>query len=387
VDELRRNDAFDHELRRALAAGGGAPSGAHVDAEVAAAWIERRLDAAAQRAVETHLADCADCQTMLATLARISPDGDAVSGEAVAWWRRLRAGWVVPATVAAAAALVIWVAVPQQRQAPESTQSRAVPPPTPAFPDAAAPAATAPEADRKAANQPAAPAPPSAPSTVAPQTTLNLERRDQRADTSAPAPTQQPPAAAPPAAAPPAPAPAPPAESDKGSAKLEAEAPAVDARRERFAAAGESPARPASPSQDAAGGVTSRALDSLARVAPTRPSPLVIVAADGAARWRRTGGTLEFAPRGTAPFSATALPIAADAISAGSSPGGTVCWLVGRAGAVLVSADGLTFTRVTAPAPVDLVAVTAIDARTATVTASGGRRFRTTDAGATWSPQ
>src|SRR6185436_12715553 len=115
VDEPRRNDAFDQELRRAFAAGGGAVSGPHLDAEVAAAWIEHRLDAPARRAAEAHLADCFDCQAMLATLARISPAEETASGGGVAWWRRLRAGWLVPATVAAAAALVIWVAVPQQR--------------------------------------------------------------------------------------------------------------------------------------------------------------------------------------------------------------------------------------------------------------------------------
>ena len=115
MDEPRRNDAFDQELRRAFAAGGGAPSGPHVDAEVAAAWIEQRLDEPARLAVETHLADCFDCQAMLATLARISPEGATARGEGLAWWRRLRAGWLVPATAAAAAALVIWVAVPQQR--------------------------------------------------------------------------------------------------------------------------------------------------------------------------------------------------------------------------------------------------------------------------------
>ena len=72
MDESRRNDVFDRELKRALAAGGGAAPGAHVDAELAAAWMDRRLDAAEARSVEAHLADCPDCQTLMATLARLA---------------------------------------------------------------------------------------------------------------------------------------------------------------------------------------------------------------------------------------------------------------------------------------------------------------------------
>ncbi|HET9268693.1 MAG TPA: zf-HC2 domain-containing protein, partial [Vicinamibacterales bacterium] len=114
MDEPRRNDVFDRELRRALAAEGGAAAGPHVDAELAAAWMDRQLDPVAARTIEAHLAGCHECQILLATLARLAP-AEAPGAEGLAWWRRLRAGWLVPATVAAAAALVIWVAVPQQR--------------------------------------------------------------------------------------------------------------------------------------------------------------------------------------------------------------------------------------------------------------------------------
>jgi hypothetical protein len=51
---------------------------------------------------------------------------------------------------------------------------------------------------------------------------------------------------------------------------------------------------------------------------------------------------------------------------------------------VLHTRNGTTFSRVSTPAAVDLVDVTATDVRTATVTAADGRRFRTTDTGATW---
>jgi photosystem II stability/assembly factor-like uncharacterized protein len=61
-----------------------------------------------------------------------------------------------------------------------------------------------------------------------------------------------------------------------------------------------------------------------------------------------------------------------------------VCWLIGSSGLVMVSADGVAFARVPIGERVDLTVINAIDARTATVTAADGRRFRTDDSGRTW---
>jgi photosystem II stability/assembly factor-like uncharacterized protein len=72
-------------------------------------------------------------------------------------------------------------------------------------------------------------------------------------------------------------------------------------------------------------------------------------------------------------------------ITAGSSPSRDVCWLVGRSGAVLLTADAATWQPRPFREKVDLVAVAAIDAKTATVTTADGRRFSTQDGGATWS--
>ena len=69
VDEPRRNDVFDRELRRALAAEGGVTAGPHVDAELAAAWMDRQLDPVAARSIEAHLAGCQECQILMATQA------------------------------------------------------------------------------------------------------------------------------------------------------------------------------------------------------------------------------------------------------------------------------------------------------------------------------
>ena len=74
-------------------------------------------------------------------------------------------------------------------------------------------------------------------------------------------------------------------------------------------------------------------------------------------------------------------------LTAGAAPTPTVCWLVGRGGAIVLTTDGRDWRRVKFPEPVDLTAVTSIDARTATVTTANGRRFLTTDGGRNWSPR
>jgi len=119
---------------------------------------------------------------------------------------------------------------------------------------------------------------------------------------------------------------------------------------------------------------------------------LVVVAADGTGRWRIAGGRIEHAVREGGPWTLAALPDPApdstpdsSGLTAGAAPGGAVCWLVGRAGTVLLTTDGLRFSRVPAPAASDLIGVRATDARTATVTAGDGRRFRTMDQGTSWS--
>jgi photosystem II stability/assembly factor-like uncharacterized protein len=60
---------------------------------------------------------------------------------------------------------------------------------------------------------------------------------------------------------------------------------------------------------------------------------------------------------------------------------------VGRAGAIFVTTDGTRFESVPFPEPVDLVTVAAIDDRQASVTTADGRRFATSDRGASWRRQ
>jgi photosystem II stability/assembly factor-like uncharacterized protein len=71
-------------------------------------------------------------------------------------------------------------------------------------------------------------------------------------------------------------------------------------------------------------------------------------------------------------------------VTNGAAPTALICWLVGRAGVVLVTNDASHFTRLGFPETVDLSAVQATDALNATVTTIDGRTFVTADGGKTW---
>jgi photosystem II stability/assembly factor-like uncharacterized protein len=73
------------------------------------------------------------------------------------------------------------------------------------------------------------------------------------------------------------------------------------------------------------------------------------------------------------------------ALTAGSSPDPQICWLVGSAGTVRLTTDGVRFRALPFPETVDLGGVRATSDRSAVVTARDGRTFRTDDQGATWS--
>jgi hypothetical protein len=73
-------------------------------------------------------------------------------------------------------------------------------------------------------------------------------------------------------------------------------------------------------------------------------------------------------------------------LTAGSAPSRTVCWVVGRAGTVLQTVDGEHWRKVPPPTDRDLVAVDARGASEAVVITADGRKYRTSDSGATWQP-
>jgi hypothetical protein len=104
---------------------------------------------------------------------------------------------------------------------------------------------------------------------------------------------------------------------------------------------------------------------------------------DARYRWRFSANGLDYSQDGGGTWQQVSAAIGQLA-TAGAAPSPTVCWIVARGGAVYATTDGRTFSRVPFPETADLTAVTATDARIATVTTADGRTFRTDDGGKTW---
>jgi hypothetical protein len=355
------------------------PSGRCLDAEMLAAWIDGDLTAADVSAAEAHVSSCARCQAMMAAIVRSTPPAVAP----VPWWRR---GWALGALVpltAGAAAIAIYIATPnvERRAAPAVANEQALPDTVPSqaerrqlqpqVPPPAAPVqpfATKPQPPNanleetrafqagasssayRAETRPAESEP-------AKKETVDGARRDEAARKSAPAPAVAMPAAAPPPA----------------TASLEAAASA----RLRDAAAAAAPA----PQRETVG---DRSV--LAKTAFVRP-PTEIISPDQSVRWRPgASGSIHRSTDGGATWTVQSSGAAEDLV-AGSAPSSTACWIVGRRGTVLLTADGVQWRRIAFPETVDLVGVQAVDLAAATVTTADGRRFRTADGGQTWSRQ
>ena len=113
----------------------------------------------------------------------------------------------------------------------------------------------------------------------------------------------------------------------------------------------------------------------------------VVLSPDPAVRWRLRGSVIERTTDAGATWIAQD-PGVSTALLAGASPARDVAWIVGRRGTVLLSTDGATWERLPFPEEAaDLVAVTAQDARRATVTTSDGRTYVTSDGGRNWAVQ
>ena len=85
-----------------------------LDAETVAAWTDGGLSGAALEMAQSHVADCARCQSLVGAMAQTSA---AVSPPETERATRRWLGWLVPLT-AAAAAIALWVAVPREATAP-----------------------------------------------------------------------------------------------------------------------------------------------------------------------------------------------------------------------------------------------------------------------------
>jgi len=330
-----------------------------LDAETVAAWMDGGLDAAGVAAAEAHASTCERCQALLATVIKTLPADQLQQPSVVSGFSRIDKSqlwrwWLAP-IAATAAAVTLWMVVPQ------------TPMQTPMQPPAASAPARDTAADAPAKAQPQAPPAeyaPQAPATSAPQPSRDSSRRNVAV---APEEAQNK-----------------LADTAANAAKLNAEGlgrkdpdkreegKALAEMRQAAAVAERMSEAPAAPS-----------LGAVTQLRKQVATPTV-VSPDPNSRWRViSGGTIERSEDGGRLW----IPVRVagnEEVLAGAAPGRLVCWLVGRNGLVLLATDGTNFTRLPFPESVDLVAVSSPEARIATVTTSDGRTFRTEDAGQTW---
>ena len=110
-----RDQAVERLLRQSLKAPRQAGvTDSCLDAETLAAWIDGGLSGAALEMAQSHVADCARCQSLVGAMARTNA---VVPQPAPERSTRGWLPWLVPLT-AAVAAVAIWVAVPRDTRAP-----------------------------------------------------------------------------------------------------------------------------------------------------------------------------------------------------------------------------------------------------------------------------
>lgn len=96
------------------------------------------------------------------------------------------------------------------------------------------------------------------------------------------------------------------------------------------------------------------------------------------------GGLLLRSPDGGVSWMREESGVKADLLS-GSAPSDTVCWVVGRAGTVLLTTDGYHWSKLASPGTQDWIGVQAMDALHAVIWDSNrAHKFSTADGGQTW---
>jgi len=194
----------------------------------------------------------------------------------------------------------------------------------------------------------------------------------------------------------PAPAPVAPVAQPQDSSVTQAQASAPDTQRAQKAPARARMAQPVEPKLMADAPLADKVArdedlakrEDAKKNAEHKDRALVVRSTDPAVQWRaidtRVERSIDLGNTWQALTPITKNDETTSEVVAGHSPSATVCWFVGQRGLVWLSADGRSWKRLTFPEMTNLSAVTATDAKTATVTTADGRHFHTTDAGNTW---
>ena len=138
--------------------------------------------------------------------------------------------------------------------------------------------------------------------------------------------------------------------------------------------------------------VNGRNFESLARLKATPNGTILVQTPSEMNLWRAgRNGSIERSVDGGRTWNPQPSPLGEDWL-AGAAVSATVCWLAGRNGALARTADGEHWEHIAPPLQSaaaagkipDWSGITALDAQSATVTATDGRRYVTRDGGMTW---
>ncbi len=124
----------------------------------------------------------------------------------------------------------------------------------------------------------------------------------------------------------------------------------------------------------------------LAQATEQRSGSTIIPTPDPKILWRIAGGNfVERTEDGGATWRGqVAAPDAQ--FTAGSAPTNKTCWLVGKAGVIVVTKDSKQWKKLPPPVPADFVHVEAKNGSSAIVTAADGQKFSTENEGKKWVP-
>jgi hypothetical protein len=333
--------SMDDLLRDTLRARAADPAAACFDHDTAAAFVDGTLSARARSGAEAHAADCPRCQALLAALVRSTPPPIRR-----AWWRRPSVAWLVPATVAAAA-VVIWINVPDT----------AAPPPVQAIGNEAPPAESLPVQ------------PPATTLTAAPAQAPIGSAADARSVAIEVPRAREAAAAA----------------KALSRASSEASAGRDNARQGQLSEASPTPAAAAAPARPSTlGGLDTASFRSDLRA---RVETILVVSPTGISQWRIGNlGEVHHSADGGSTWRTLTTGVSVT-LTAGSSPAPSVCWLAGPGGLVLITTDeGQSWRKVPFPVAADLISIRAADHQTAAVVTADGRSFATADGGRSWQP-
>ncbi len=350
----KNHEPLDTILRRAMRAEPGPATPECADATSLAAYSDRSLTAAERGRLETHFADCARCQLLLANIARADESArGARAASEVPWYRR----WsiAIPA-LGAVAAILVFIAIRRPvNEAPQSDEVVAMA--KRESPELAAPEpAAAPEMPEVASAPP-----PAAPAPAPPASEIAMN------EAKAPA--------------------APRGKAMNGTAlhRMQSGAAAPGRAGAMFAQGAEPAAESGamqSYSAQVAGGVA-------APNAANRQGPEVLAMispADRSVTWTvgRNGtiSRLDASGRKHPQQSGVSIDLVA-----GAAPSSSVCWVVGSGGTILRTVDGEHWAAVASPTTENLVAVSSGSAGDATVTTASSKSFVTSDGGVSWHRQ